>query len=57
MILIDHDWEKSFFNDKIAKIKKWRVQVMVFDADESESDDPLGDDDRELAYGQEVATM
>ena len=42
--LIDDNWEKSFFNDKIAKIKKW-VQVMVFDHDESESDEELGNED------------
>ena len=34
------------------KIRKW-VQVMVFNADESESDDCLGEEDRELAYIEE----
>ena len=48
--LIDCDWEKiSSFDDNIATIRKW-VQVMVFGADESESDDELEDQDRELAY-------
>ena len=43
--LIDCDWEKiSSFDDNIATIRKW-VQVMVFGADESESDDELGNED------------
>ena len=55
--LIDCDWEKiSSFDDNIATIRKW-VQVMVFGADESESDDELGDQDRELAYREEEAEI
>ena len=50
--LIDDNWEKNHFNEKIWKIRKW-VQVMVFGADESESDDELGEQDRELAYREE----
>ena len=49
--LIDSNWEKDH-DDNIAKIRKW-VQVMVFNADESESDDCLGEEDRELAYIEE----
>ena len=50
--LIDDNWEKNHFNEKIWKIRKW-VQVMAFGADESESEDELGDQDRELAYREE----
>ena len=55
--LIDCDWEKiSSFDDNIATIRKW-VQVMVFGADESESDDKLEDQDRKLAYREEEAEI
>ena len=53
--LIDSNWEKDD-DDNIAKIRKW-VQVMVFNADESESDDCLGEEDRELAYREEEAEL
>ena len=54
--LIDDNWEKNHFNEKIWKIRKW-VQVMVFGADESESEDELGDQDREMAYREEEEEM
>ena len=54
--LIDSNWEKNHDDDNIAKIRKW-VQVMVFNADESESSDPLGEEDRELAYREEEAEL
>ena len=51
--LIDDNWEKNHFNEKIWKIRKW-VQVMVFGADESEeSEDELYNQERELAYREE----
>ena len=53
--LVDSNWEKDH-DDNIAKIRKW-VQVMVFNADESESDDCLGEEDRELAYREEEAEI
>ena len=54
--LVDDNWEKNHFNEKIWKIRKW-VQVMVFGADESESEDELGDQDREMAYREEEEEM
>ena len=50
--LLDDNWEKNHFNEKIWEIRKW-VQVMAFGADESESEDELGEQDRELAYREE----